>query len=222
VLWQNQHRGASSSRDQTASAHRGSSNACSVYVCTNTAACSLQARTRRRMNEPTLQLKLRYHATHATAQLRKKKSLNTNAAFLGRLIPVISSLGLKKLARPPACSGFTSTWQYHRLFSVTQQNDVTIRTWRRKAARDTRSPRSLPFPWGRVSPACHDAERPTRRADRWAGSTCQLLLESKAVACHNTRAKALAFPTSSQIMPSHRKDVTTSGICEECKATEKG
>ena len=34
---------------------------------------------------------------HATAQLHKKKSHTTNAAFLCQLIPVISLLGLKHL-----------------------------------------------------------------------------------------------------------------------------
>lgn len=44
-----------------------------------------------------LELKLRYHATHTTAQRLKKKSHTTNAAFLRQLIPVISLLGLTRL-----------------------------------------------------------------------------------------------------------------------------
>lgn len=44
-----------------------------------------------------LQLKFRYHAMQATAQLHKKKSRATNAASLCQLIPVISLLGLKHL-----------------------------------------------------------------------------------------------------------------------------
>lgn len=73
----------------------GSSDTSLVSLCINSVACGLQARTRRRINHPTLWLKLRYHTTRSAAHLQKKKRQTTNDTILGQLIPMMSLLDLK-------------------------------------------------------------------------------------------------------------------------------
>lgn len=101
----------------------------------------------------------------------------------------------RTLALSPACSGCNSTWSYHHPFSATQQNDVSMKTWQRNVAHDTRGPRLCPFPWGCGSPAhhlllSHNVKRPTSHADPRANSPCQLQLECRIVLCHNSCCKS--------------------------------